>query len=84
MTPDMMCLMDMEGRRVAGTRVRTSEILTPEAEVFLGEVGCRPTDSNRLRPMLRRPARPSRYYGWPCNSCPQCAFHPIGLRETKQ
>lgn len=76
MTPDMMCLVDMRGRQVAGTRMRTSEILThlgvmlrqpdakacchahpptatgcavagiaperfltPEAEVFLGEVG---------------------------------------------
>lgn len=74
--PDMMCLVDMEGRQLAGTRLCTSEILThlgvmerqpdakacchahpptatgfavagvtpdrfltPEAEVFLGEVG---------------------------------------------
>ena len=27
MTPDMMCLVDLEGRQVAGTRMRTSEIL---------------------------------------------------------
>lgn len=76
MTTDMICLVDMKGRQLAGSRVRTSEILThlgvmkrqpdaracchahppiatgfavagvvpdrfltPEAEVFLGEVG---------------------------------------------
>lgn len=76
MTPDMMCLVDLQGRQVAGDRVRTSEILThlgvmqrqpdakacchahpptatgfavagvaperfltPESEVFLGQVG---------------------------------------------